>query len=305
MSAWEQQFLQNVPVPPHGQRGPRGPAAARALQCVLKRVEGAAFAQVEGPSPRAYQLRLTLFDVAYRHFFGRTWRSRRRPLRTEPRQPPGAVFNETVYFHTSLDHPSITAVVEVVAIVKKQDGISQDLSCGFGIIHLFNSKLKLYHGTPRALLHPLFQDPVEKNKYMTVMENSHLQYTLRPHAPLETIAHLFPENLLMSGLQRIPGVLPARGHTGERHTGRPRRGHRGAAPARRRPQRLGLRGGAAGGRAGARGGGGPGTPRGPRLPSQVSAARRARRCPRSCSRPRRPARTCSQALPSSRSRAAV
>ncbi|NWX88175.1 NPHP4 protein, partial [Nothoprocta pentlandii] len=130
-----------------------------------------------------------------------------------------------VYFHTSLDHPSITAVVEVVAIVKKQDGISQDLSCGFGIIHLFNSKLettnaaakdrglKLYHGTPRALLHPLFQDPVEKNKYMTVMESSHLQYTLRPHAPLETIAHLFPENLLTSGLQRIPGVLPARGHT--------------------------------------------------------------------------------------------
>ncbi|NXD10950.1 NPHP4 protein, partial [Nothocercus nigrocapillus] len=130
-----------------------------------------------------------------------------------------------VYFHTSLDHPSITAVVEVVAIVKNQDGISRDLSCGFGIIHLFNSKsettnpaakdrgLKLYHGTPRALLHPLFQDPVEKNKYMTVMENSHLQYTLRPHAPLETILHLFPENLLMSGLQKIPGVLPTRGHT--------------------------------------------------------------------------------------------
>ncbi|NXA52003.1 NPHP4 protein, partial [Nothocercus julius] len=130
-----------------------------------------------------------------------------------------------VYFHTSLDHPSITAVVEVVAIVKNQDGISRDLSCGFGIIHLFNNKsettnpaakdrgLKLYHGTPRALLHPLFQDPVEKNKYVTVMENSHLQYTLRPHVPLETILHLFPENLLVSGLQKIPGVLPARGHT--------------------------------------------------------------------------------------------
>ncbi|KAM8796423.1 nephrocystin-4 [Eudromia elegans] len=227
MSAWERLFLQNVPVPPHRQRSPRAPEASSALQCVLKRIQGAAFKQraAEGSSETEYQLRLTLFDVAYRHFFGRTWRSRRRPLRVEPRQPPGVVFNETIYFHTSLDHPSITAVVEVVAIVKKQDGISQDLSCGFGIIHLFNSKLettnlaakdrglKLYHGTPRALLHPLFQDPVEKNKYMTVMENSQLQYTLRPHAPLETILHLFPENLLMSGLQKIPGVLPARGHT--------------------------------------------------------------------------------------------
>ncbi|XP_064381448.1 nephrocystin-4 isoform X2 [Dromaius novaehollandiae] len=229
MSEWERIFMQNLTVPPHSQRRRNIPKESTAFQCVLKYVEGAFVKQrvTEGWSDIEYQLRLSLFDVAYRHFFGKTWKSSRKPLHSVPRQPARVVFNETVYFHTSLNHPSITAVVEVVAIAKKQDGISQDLSCGFGIIHLFNSKseptnlaakdrgLKLYHGTPRALMHPLFQDPVEKNKYMTVMENSHLQYTLRPHLPLETIFHLFPENLLMSGLQKVPGLLSARGDTND------------------------------------------------------------------------------------------
>ncbi|NXG39422.1 NPHP4 protein, partial [Dromaius novaehollandiae] len=229
MSEWERIFMQNLTVPPHSQRRRNIPKESTAFQCVLKYVEGAFVKQrvTEGWSDIEYQLRLSLFDVAYRHFFGKTWKSSRKPLHSVPRQPARVVFNETVYFHTSLNHPSITAVVEVVAIAKKQDGILQDLSCGFGIIHLFNSKseptnlaakdrgLKLYHGTPRALLHPLFQDPVEKNKYMTVMENSHLQYTLRPHLPLETIFHLFPENLLMSGLQKVPGLLSARGDTND------------------------------------------------------------------------------------------
>uniref|UniRef100_A0A8B9S8N9 Nephrocystin 4 n=1 Tax=Apteryx owenii TaxID=8824 RepID=A0A8B9S8N9_APTOW len=219
MSEWERIFMQNLTVPPHSQRRRNIPQESTTFQCVLKYIEGAFIKQrvTEGCSDVEYQLRLSLFDVTYRHFFGKTWKSSRRPLHSVPRQPTRVVFNETIYFHTSLNHPSITAVVEVVAIAKKQDGISQDLSCGFGIIHLFNSKSEptnlLYHGTPRALLHPLFQDPVEKNKYMTVMENSHLQYTLRPHLPLETIFHLFPENLLMSGLQKIPGLLPARGDT--------------------------------------------------------------------------------------------
>lgn len=43
------------------------------------------------------------------------------------------------------------------------------------------------------------------------MEKSHLQYALKPHQPLEMIFHLLPENLLMSGLQTVPGLLPARG----------------------------------------------------------------------------------------------
>uniref|UniRef100_A0A8B9VJD4 Nephrocystin 4 n=1 Tax=Anas zonorhyncha TaxID=75864 RepID=A0A8B9VJD4_9AVES len=229
MSEWERIFLQNLAVPSHSQRRRNIPKESTAFQCVLKYLEGTVVTQqaAGGSAAVEFQLRLSLFDVTYHHFFGRTWRSSARTPRSAPQQRPRVVFNEAVYFHTSLNHPSITAVVEVVATAQTPEGLSRDLSCGFGLIPLFDSRwdptdlaakdrvLKLYHGTPRALLHPLFQDPVEKNKYMTIMENSHLQYTLKPHPPLETIFHLLPENLLVSGLQKIPGLLPAHGDTSD------------------------------------------------------------------------------------------
>ncbi|XP_076212218.1 nephrocystin-4 isoform X1 [Aptenodytes patagonicus] len=218
MSEWERVFLQNLALPPHCQRRRTRPPGSTAFRCVLKYLEGAALTQ-----GAEYQLRLSLFDATYHHFFGRTWRSGQRAARDTPPRPARAAFNETVYFHTSLNHPGIAAVVEVVATVGKGDEGSQHVSCGFGLIPLFgrgseatdpaaeDRVLKLYHGTPRALLHPRFQDPVEKNKHLTVMEKSHLQYALKPHQPLEMIFHLLPENLLMSGLQTVPGLLPARG----------------------------------------------------------------------------------------------
>jgi len=47
--------------------------------------------------------------------------------------------SQAVYFHTSLNHPGIAAVVEVVVTVGKGDGGSRHLSCGFGLIPLFGS----------------------------------------------------------------------------------------------------------------------------------------------------------------------
>ncbi|XP_062363525.1 nephrocystin-4 [Cinclus cinclus] len=219
MGEWERVFRQHLPLPPHPQRArARPPPRSTAFRCVLKYLHGAALSQ-----GTKYQLRLSLFDATYHHFFGKTWRSSWRAASAAPPRSARATFNEVVYFHTSLNHPGIAAVVEVVMTAGKGDGSSQHLSCGFGTIPLFHGgsevtnpatedrALKLYHGTPRALLHPRFQDPVEKNKYMTVMEKSHLQYALKSHQPLEAIFHLLPENLLISGLQTVPGLLPARG----------------------------------------------------------------------------------------------
>ncbi|XP_059722684.1 nephrocystin-4 [Haemorhous mexicanus] len=223
MGEWDRVFRQHLPLPPHPQRGrARPPPRSTAFRCVLKHLHGAALCQ-----GAEYQLRLSLFDATYHHFFGRTWRSSWRSASSAPLRSARATFNEVVYFHTSLNHPGIAAVMEVVMRAGKGDGGSQHLSCGFGIIPLFHGgsevadpatedrALKLYHGTPRALLHPRFQDPVEKNKYMTVMEKSHLQYVLKSHQPLEAIFHLLPENLLISGLQTVPGLLPAHGDTGD------------------------------------------------------------------------------------------
>uniref|UniRef100_A0A8C6NEI2 Uncharacterized protein n=1 Tax=Melopsittacus undulatus TaxID=13146 RepID=A0A8C6NEI2_MELUD len=219
-SEWERVFRHSLTVPPHGRRRRGPPARTAGFCCVLKHLEGAALSQVRvscghWPSLEHQWLRLSLFDATYHHFFGRTWRSSLRVARAAPSCPAKVVFNETIYFHTSLNHPGIAAVVEVVVTAKKEGGGSQHLSCGFGVIPVFGSasevKDLLYHGTPRALLHPLFQEPMEKNKYLTVMEKSHLQYTLRPHQPLETISHLLPENLPVSGLHNIPGLLPVCG----------------------------------------------------------------------------------------------
>ncbi|XP_077167305.1 nephrocystin-4 isoform X1 [Paroedura picta] len=221
MGEWQRFFVENLTVPPHNQRRRHPPPReSKAFQCVLKQVEGNIMKQrVDGTSDIEFQLRLSLFDVTYHHFFGKTWRSTRRPLKVVPGQLPMVVFNETVYFHTSLDHPSIVLVTEVVASIRRRDGTSQDLSCGFGLLRLFNSKsepthlglkekgLSLYHGTPRALLHPLFQEPVEKNMYLTVVDGGHLRCALQPHPLLETVYHLLPENTLVSSLQRVPGVL--------------------------------------------------------------------------------------------------
>ncbi|XP_035163395.3 nephrocystin-4 isoform X4 [Callithrix jacchus] len=197
-----------------------------AFQCVLKWLDGPIIRQgmLEALSEVECHLRVSFFDVTYRHFFGRTWKTTVKPTK---RPPSRIVFNEPLYFHTSLNHPHVVAVVEVVAEGKKLDGTLYTSSCGFGILQIFSSqpesptsapqdkRLRLYHGTPRALLHPLLQDPAEQNKHMTLIENCSLHYTLKPHPALEPVFHLLPENLLVSGLQQIPGLLPAHGESGD------------------------------------------------------------------------------------------
>ncbi|XP_055438430.1 nephrocystin-4 [Bubalus kerabau] len=229
MHDWHRIFDQNQLVPPHPQRARQPLKESTAFQCVLKWLDGPLIKQgvLELLSEVDCHLRVSLFDVTYRHFFGRTWKSSPRPAEPLTRQPARIVFNEPLYFHTSLNHPHIVAVVEVVVEGRRRDGTLQTLSCGFGILRIFSHKpesptstsqdkrLRLYHGSPRALLHPLLQDPIEQNKHMTLIENCSLQYTLRPHPLLEPVFHLLPENLLVSGLQQIPGLLPAHGESGD------------------------------------------------------------------------------------------
>ncbi|XP_056651907.1 nephrocystin-4 isoform X3 [Monodelphis domestica] len=229
MTEWHQTFLQNVFIPPHPQRGRQLLKESKAFQCVLKWLEGLQIKPrvLEVLSGVEYHLRVTFFDVTYRHFFGRTWKSATKSLKSVAGQQLRIVFNEPVYFHMSLNNPNLIAVVEVVAEGKKRDGSLQTVACGFGILRLFSIKpetpdspaqdrrLRLYHGTPRALLHPLLEDPIEQSKYLTLIENCYIQYTLKIHPLLEAAFHLFPENFLVSGLQKIPGLLPAHGETND------------------------------------------------------------------------------------------
>ncbi|KAK1159555.1 nephrocystin-4 isoform X1 [Acipenser oxyrinchus oxyrinchus] len=224
MPEWQSVFEKHVGIPPHIQRCRLTQERSEGFQLVLKNLEGTPIRQrlLEGFQEVQYQLRVSLFDVTYRHFFGRTWRSPARQLRSLPGHPPRVSFNEVVYFHTSLIHPNIVAVVEVVAVAQKQNASQHALSCGFGILRLFigqtepvessdaklDKRLHLYHGTPRALLSPELQDPIEKNEFMTLIEGAHIQCSLRPHPALERVMHLLPMNMLVSGAETIPGVAP-------------------------------------------------------------------------------------------------
>uniref|UniRef100_A0A4W3GNG7 Nephrocystin 4 n=1 Tax=Callorhinchus milii TaxID=7868 RepID=A0A4W3GNG7_CALMI len=183
---------------------------------------------VEGMVDVNYQLRLNLFDTSYSHFFGRTLKSSARPLKSAPGQPAKVLFNEAVYLQTFLNYTHIVIIVEVVAFVKKRDGTQNVLSCGFGILPLNSrqqptsdttqpqvKRLNLYHGTPRALLHPELKDPIEKNRLMTLIEGSHILYLLRTHPALEKVMHLVPENMLISGVETIPGIVQPYGGTND------------------------------------------------------------------------------------------
>lgn len=49
---------------------------------------------LESPSESRCHLRVTLFDITYRHFFGKTWRTSARPVQLLAGSPPRVVFNE-------------------------------------------------------------------------------------------------------------------------------------------------------------------------------------------------------------------
>lgn len=233
MAAAHQSYwrLANLGIPPHPQRYQALLDESEPFQLVLKILEGLPFraSLLEGVANVQCQLRLSLFDTTYSHFFGRTWKSSPQPIKHTHGQPAKVSFNQAVYFHISLNCTHIAIIVEVVAIAKKNEGNEQILSCGFGILQLPNrqklaseadkskkvKRLNLYHGTPRALLHPVSEDSTERSKFMTLIEGSAVFYTLLTHPPLMEVRHLIPENLLISGSDTIPGLAASTGQTSD------------------------------------------------------------------------------------------
>ncbi|XP_063292057.1 nephrocystin-4 [Pelobates fuscus] len=228
MEEWEKIFEQSRVIPQHKNRSRHSLSESSAFQVFIRTFEGTIIKQSHSEAllEGSFQIRISLFDGTYHHFFGRTWKSVPKPIKNIPGQTPKVIFNEPIYFHSALNDPSIVAVVEVIAITRRKDGIKEEVPCGFGIITLFSSqpeedpvdqtrRLKLYHGTPRALLHPACKDLSELSKHMTMIENSLMQYTVRPHGALDGVMHLLPQNILVSGSEKIPGIIPAQDASGD------------------------------------------------------------------------------------------
>ncbi|XP_022085519.1 nephrocystin-4-like isoform X2 [Acanthaster planci] len=180
---------------------------------------GPMFSEKEEDIKVEYEVRLHLYDVTYKMFFGRSWVGPRQSTKRGPANTSRLSYNVPVYFHTSLADQNIVLVVEVVRVTTSRGGEVQLMACGWGILRLFHQgdfsdtshstpapvkRLDLLHGSPRALF--FVGDDIEGNKKLTVISDCQVCYTIRTHRYMDKIMHLVPENVLLSGHERVPGV---------------------------------------------------------------------------------------------------
>ncbi|XP_070696158.1 nephrocystin-4 [Pempheris klunzingeri] len=165
-----------------------------------------------GEQDLTYQLRVTLFDRNYQHFFGKTWKSRPQRMKNNK-----ISFNEVLYFHTCLRLSSTVLVLELVSLSPRPDGSQHALGRGFAVLELFTNRqeaqaahgdrrLNLHHGSPRGLIHPQLKDTVDYSSLLKTIDGAHFDCTIKNHLPLVSVMHLLPENVLVSGDENIPGL---------------------------------------------------------------------------------------------------
>uniref|UniRef100_A0A667WH09 Nephrocystin 4 n=1 Tax=Myripristis murdjan TaxID=586833 RepID=A0A667WH09_9TELE len=161
-AGWRAVFERGRLVPPHSH------TVRLAADTHLSQSHGLQLS-LKGEHGVTYQLRVTLFDRNHQHFFGKTWKSTPQRMKANHK----ILFNEVLYFHTSLRLPSMMAVLELVALSVRPDGTQQALGRGFTILELFPNKpearatdgdrrLNLHNGSPRSLLHPLLKDSKDR-----------------------------------------------------------------------------------------------------------------------------------------------
>ncbi|XP_066296453.1 nephrocystin-4-like isoform X4 [Branchiostoma lanceolatum] len=172
-----------------------------------------------------YQLRVSLYDIMYHTFFGRTWVGSARAAKVDKaKQKYKLQYQQPIYFHTSLKDPNIVAVIEVVGVLDPGGGQPRrQMSCGWSLLRLFQKsqklkdtsegapdvrKLDVYHGSPRALM--LMDDTIETNENIQLVRGCQIVFSLCTHQALEKILHLVPENVLVGGGDVIPGIQEQR-----------------------------------------------------------------------------------------------
>uniref|UniRef100_A0A8C2LFL3 Uncharacterized protein n=1 Tax=Cricetulus griseus TaxID=10029 RepID=A0A8C2LFL3_CRIGR len=103
MDGWHRIFTQNTIVPPHPLRARQLGKESTAFQCVLKWLDGPLIKQgiLDMLSELECHLRVSLFDVTYKHFFGRTWKTVTKSSNQLSRQPPRIIFNESITYISS------------------------------------------------------------------------------------------------------------------------------------------------------------------------------------------------------------
>ncbi|KAK3540324.1 hypothetical protein QTP70_029590 [Hemibagrus guttatus] len=248
MSVWKRIFDENRVIPPPNQTSRLAQGPSQAFQLLFKRLDKLHLNQAEELRSERYELRVSLFDNNLHRFFGRTWKSKpHQATKRNQEQPCKVHFNEVVYFHTSLCLASVVAVVELASLSHGTDTSQNAVGQGFGILQLFseqaqgegsrpglsswiqinvefvpwyssssatpNTEGPTSDGTCQGLGY--FRQHVNVNAVLSVIEGTQLLYSLQPHPALNPIMHLLPPNIMVSGRELIPGVLPPTDSTGD------------------------------------------------------------------------------------------
>ncbi|XP_013402548.1 nephrocystin-4 isoform X2 [Lingula anatina] len=218
MATWKDFIKKNPIIPPPYDRQKRAEEDSYPFCLSIKIIDGIPIKD-EDKKGVHYQLRLSLFDVTYKQFFGRTWIGPESTAKSTG-QKFKVNFNQNVYFHTTLNDLSIVLVVELVAVSFDKSGHKRHRSCGWGMVRIFkyegemedtssgkqgpSQRVDLYHGTPRALLY--LEDPIESNELLQLIKGCQLSYSIRTHRALQKVFHLLPENVIVGNNSVVPGI---------------------------------------------------------------------------------------------------
>ncbi|WAR15221.1 NPHP4-like protein, partial [Mya arenaria] len=217
--SWRDFFGKNLQLPAAFDREHAATDISTPICISLTNVEGIN-PTVEGVSNVEFQLRISLFDLAYHQFFGRQWAGQYEGLHgLGGASKPKLRLSQNVYFHTSIVSSNVVVVVELVASGLDENSRLKKVSCGWGIIRPFKEedlpdtsrniklhvqKCQLYHGTPRALF--FLDEPVEDHPELRPIADCQLGYTLATHKALYKVQHLLPENTVVGHNDVIPGL---------------------------------------------------------------------------------------------------
>ncbi|XP_062617587.1 nephrocystin-4-like [Saccostrea cucullata] len=215
---WKDFFSKTAVVPPAFEREHAAPDVSTPLRITLNTIEGL-IGKGDAEKQPDYQVYVSLYDAAYRQFYGKQWVGPIVAPQGGGVKRPKLKYNESLYFHTSIHSANIVAVVEVVAITQKDSIKPKRVSCGWGVLRIFNEeenseepshgknakKVKLNYGTPRALF--FMDEPVEENENLKPIPDCLLSFTVTKHRPMYGVMSLLPENTLVGGNEVIPGLL--------------------------------------------------------------------------------------------------
>eukprot|EP00112_Aurelia_sp_Birch-Aquarium-sp1_P012360 Seg26.6 transcript_id=Seg26.6/GoldUCD/mRNA.D3Y31 product=Nephrocystin-4 protein_id=Seg26.6/GoldUCD/D3Y31 len=213
---WQEFFEENRIIPAHPNRSKLSSSQnSFPFRLTLKSLEGIYVPPEVSIDTAEFQVLVTFYDAANAWYFGSTWKGPLLPGGDTIGNKAKVVLDEPLYFHSSIRDYTIVLVIEIAVA----DGNTYQ-SIGWSMLRIFSNvdklpdtksnasvlqqRLTLYHGSPSGLL--LLPEPIEEYAGLQPIADCGITYSLQSHFALEEVLHLIPENVLISGDDRIPGV---------------------------------------------------------------------------------------------------